>query len=49
MIPSPGFDIYETWKSKKGGRGFKVIIWGKGGGGQPQKVRGPIFMGSGPL
>ena len=50
MIPSPGFDIYETWKSKEGGRGFKVIIWGKGGGGgQPQKGGGPIFRGSGPL
>ena len=46
MIPSPGFDIYETWKSKEGGRGFKVIIWGKGGGGgSATKSEGTNFYG----
>ena len=44
MIPSPGFDIYETWKSKEGGRGFKVIIWGKGGGGVSHKKWGDQFL-----
>ena len=47
MIPSPGFDIYETWKSKEGGRGFKVIIWGKEGGGATTKRWGAKFFGGG--
>ena len=44
MIPSRGFDIYETWNSTEGGRGFKVIIWGTRGG-SATKSGGTNFYG----